>query len=111
LSIIYILIKLQRFGSWIFFRLQVKRGRRETLFFIGLKLRTLGKEHRLRVFENRVLRKIFLTERDEVTGENWKTKRFIICILKWIFRKSGVAVRTGLAWLRAGTGGKLLRTR
>jgi hypothetical protein len=30
---------------------------------------TLGKEHRLRVFENRVLRRIFGPKRDEVTGE------------------------------------------
>jgi hypothetical protein len=29
---------------------------------------TLREEHRLRVFENRVLRKIFGTKRDEVTG-------------------------------------------
>jgi hypothetical protein len=32
---------------------------------------TLREEHRLRVFENRVLRKIFGPKRDEVTGE-WK---------------------------------------
>jgi hypothetical protein len=32
---------------------------------------TLREEHRLRVFENRVLRKIFRTKRDEVTGE-WR---------------------------------------
>jgi hypothetical protein len=32
---------------------------------------TLGKEHRLRVFENRVLRRIFGPKRDEVTGE-WR---------------------------------------
>jgi hypothetical protein len=32
---------------------------------------TLRKEHRLRVFENRVLRKIFGPKRDEVTGE-WR---------------------------------------
>jgi hypothetical protein len=31
MSIVYILIKLQRFGSWIFFHLLVKRGRTETL--------------------------------------------------------------------------------
>jgi hypothetical protein len=31
LSIVYISIKLQRFGSWIFFRLQVKKGRTKTL--------------------------------------------------------------------------------
>jgi hypothetical protein len=31
LSIVHILIKLLRFGSWIFFRLRVKRGRTETL--------------------------------------------------------------------------------
>jgi len=29
----------------------------------------LGEEHRLRVFENRVLRKIFGLKRDKVTGE------------------------------------------
>ncbi|KAJ4439175.1 hypothetical protein ANN_15134 [Periplaneta americana] len=32
---------------------------------------TLGEEHRLRVFENKVLRKIFGAKRDEVTGE-WR---------------------------------------
>ena len=32
---------------------------------------TLRKEHRLRVFENRVLRRIFEPKRDDVTGE-WK---------------------------------------
>jgi hypothetical protein len=30
---------------------------------------TLSEEHRLRVFENRVLRRIFGPKRDEVTGE------------------------------------------
>jgi hypothetical protein len=30
---------------------------------------TLREEHRLRVFENRVLRRIFEPKRDEVTGE------------------------------------------
>jgi hypothetical protein len=32
---------------------------------------TLRQEHRLRVFENRVLRRIFGAKRDEVTGE-WR---------------------------------------
>jgi hypothetical protein len=32
---------------------------------------TLREEHRLRVFENRVLRRIFGPQRDEVTGE-WR---------------------------------------
>jgi hypothetical protein len=32
---------------------------------------TLREEHRLRVFENRVLRRIFRLKRDEVTGE-WR---------------------------------------
>jgi hypothetical protein len=32
---------------------------------------TLREEHRLRVFENRVLKRIFGPERDEVTGE-WR---------------------------------------
>jgi hypothetical protein len=33
--------------------------------------RTLREEHRLRVFENRVLRRVFGPKRDEVTGE-WR---------------------------------------
>jgi hypothetical protein len=37
---------------------------------------TLRKEIRLRVFENRVLRRIFGPKRDEVTGE-WRS--FMIC--------------------------------
>jgi hypothetical protein len=32
---------------------------------------TLREEHRLRMFENRVLRRIFEAKRDEVTGE-WR---------------------------------------
>jgi hypothetical protein len=37
----------------------------------------LRKEHnRLRVFENRVLRRIFGTKRDEVTGE-WRKLRYV----------------------------------
>jgi hypothetical protein len=31
----------------------------------------IGEEHRLRVFENRVLRRIFGPKKDEVTGE-WR---------------------------------------
>jgi hypothetical protein len=39
---------------------------------MGVKLGlTLREEHRLRVFENRVLRRIFGPKRDEVTGE-WR---------------------------------------
>jgi hypothetical protein len=34
-------------------------------------MRDVEEEHRLRVFENRVLRRIFGPKRDEVTGE-WK---------------------------------------
>jgi hypothetical protein len=38
--------------------------------FIGKELSMIDgrEEHRLRVFENRVLRKIFRPERDELTG-------------------------------------------
>jgi hypothetical protein len=39
---------------------------------------TLREEHRLRVFENRVLRRLFGPKRDEVTGE-WRRGSFIIC--------------------------------
>jgi hypothetical protein len=35
---------------------------------------TLREEHRLRVFENRVLRRIFGPKRDKVTGE-WRKLR------------------------------------
>jgi hypothetical protein len=39
---------------------------------MGVKLGlTLREDHRLRVFENRVLRRIFESKRDEVTGE-WR---------------------------------------
>jgi hypothetical protein len=42
---------------------------------------TLREEHKLRVFENRVLRRIFGSKRDEVTGEWIKLHNggFIIC--------------------------------
>jgi hypothetical protein len=40
---------------------------------------TLRKEHRLRVFENRVLRRIFGPKRDEVTGGRRKH-----CIIRMI---------------------------
>ena len=33
---------------------------------------TLREEHRLRMFENKVLRKVFGAKRDEITGECWK---------------------------------------
>jgi hypothetical protein len=40
-------------------------------------------EHTLRVFENRVLRRIFAPKRDEVTGvgENCIMRSFITCTL------------------------------
>jgi hypothetical protein len=38
---------------------------------MAVKLLTLREEHGLRVFENRVLRRIFGPKRDEVTGE-WR---------------------------------------
>jgi hypothetical protein len=43
------------------------------LFCMGVKLLslTLREEHRLRLFENRVLRRIFGPKRDEVTG-GWR---------------------------------------
>jgi hypothetical protein len=42
---------------------------------------TLREEHRLRVFENRVLRKIFGSKRDEVTGdgEDYTMRNLMIC--------------------------------
>jgi len=42
---------------------------------------TLREERRLRVFENRVLRRVFVPKRDEVTGngENYVMKSIVIC--------------------------------
>jgi hypothetical protein len=47
---------------------------------------TLREEHRLRVFENRVLRRILGLKRDEVTGgcRNCITKGFVICALSQV---------------------------
>jgi hypothetical protein len=47
---------------------------------------TLREEHRLGVFENRVLRRIFGPKRDEVTGEweNCLMKSFVICNLRQV---------------------------
>jgi hypothetical protein len=45
---------------------------------------TLREEHRLRLFENRVLRRIFGPKRDEVNEENCITRRFMICTLRQV---------------------------
>jgi hypothetical protein len=58
----------------------------------------LREECRLRVFENRVLRRIFGPKRDEVTGE-WRK------LHNDFFKKWDVGVWTGLGWLRIETGG------
>jgi hypothetical protein len=47
-------------------------------------LLTLREERRLRVFENRVLRRIFGLKRDEVTGE-WRMRSLMICTSHPIF--------------------------
>jgi hypothetical protein len=47
----------------------------------------LREEHRLRVIENRALRRIFGSKRDEVTGEckkNCTTRSFVICTLRQV---------------------------
>jgi hypothetical protein len=47
---------------------------------------TIWGEHRRRVFENKVLRRIFEPKRDEVTGEcrNCITRSFVICIRRQV---------------------------
>jgi hypothetical protein len=50
----------------------------------------LREEHRLRAFENRVLRRIFRPKRDDVTGE-WRSstnRTFIICTHPQILARS-----------------------
>ena len=93
----------------------------------SLKLR---EERRLRVFENRVLRRVFGPKRDEVTGEWRKLRNEELSdlylrerdhwrdpdvderiILRWIFRKWEGVVGTGWSWLRIGTGGGRLWVR
>jgi hypothetical protein len=47
---------------------------------------TLTEEHRLRMFENRVVRRIFGPKRDEVTGE-WRklhNEEFCDCTLRQV---------------------------
>jgi hypothetical protein len=43
---------------------------------------TLREEHRLRAFENRVLRRIFGSKRDDVIGENCIIRSFITCTFR-----------------------------
>jgi hypothetical protein len=47
---------------------------------------TLREEHRLRVFENMVLRRVLGPKRDEVTGEreNCIMRGFLICTLRQV---------------------------
>jgi hypothetical protein len=47
---------------------------------------TLREEHRLKVFENRVLRRIFGPKRDKVKvfGENCIMRSFVICTLRQV---------------------------
>jgi len=89
---------------------------------------TSREERRLRVLENRVLRRVFGPKWDEVTGEwrkiyneelNMYSSPNIVrervhlvdpvvdgnIILICIFRKWDVGVWTGSIWLRIGTGG------
>jgi hypothetical protein len=45
---------------------------------------TLREEHRLRLLENRMLRRIVVPKRDEVTGERRKLHSFVICTLRQV---------------------------
>jgi hypothetical protein len=38
----------------------------------------------------------------------WTTGRVWGIILKWVFKREGMKVWTGVTWLRTGTGGALL---
>ena len=54
----------------------------------------LREERRLRVFENRVLRKIYGTKKDEVIGE-WRSLHNIIRVMKSRMRWTGHVARVG----------------
>ena len=77
---------------------------------------TLREERKLRAFENMVLRRIFGSRRDEVTGE-WRRLHneelndlysspniVRVIILGWISRRWDVGIWTGLGWPRIETG-------
>jgi hypothetical protein len=56
------------------------------LYGAETRFETLRKGHRLRVFEGRVLRKIFVPKRDVMT-EEWRkciTRSFVICSLRQV---------------------------
>jgi hypothetical protein len=60
----------------------VKNGYIESMYGCETWSLTLREEHRLRVFDNRVLRRIFGPKRDEGTGGNGGSctmRSFIIC--------------------------------
>ena len=67
------------------------------LFCVGVKLGlTLREEHRLRMFKNRALRKIFDPERDKVTGE-WERVHskeiydlYSSLNVKWMIKSGGM---------------------
>jgi hypothetical protein len=86
---------------------------------------TLREKHRLRVFEDRVLRRIFGPKRDEVMGERRKLHKkelsdlysslriikiikFRWIILGWTLERWDRVMWTGLVWFRIRTGGELL---
>jgi hypothetical protein len=66
----------------------------------------LREEHRLRIFENRVLRRIGRKARGKETMRNQDTGGWII--LRWMLERQVGLVWTGLAWLRMGTSCELL---
>jgi hypothetical protein len=45
---------------------------------------TLREEHRLRMLDNKVLRRVFGPKRDEVTGGSCVMRSFIICTLRQV---------------------------
>jgi hypothetical protein len=69
----------------------VKNKQRDFTFTFTFTFTLLTEEHRLRMFQNRVLRRIFRLKKEEVAGgwrRLYKMRNFIICTLHSLLGRS-----------------------